>query len=53
MWGYTPRQISAYCFLIDRRQDIESHRTLSLLRLGQADDDQVKKQMKQWEQENE
>jgi hypothetical protein len=40
--------------LIDRRQDAESHRTLSLLCLAQSGDGAaIKKQMDQWEKEAE
>jgi len=40
--------------LIDRRQDSESHRTLALLCLAASgNEDEIKKQFKQWEQEAE
>lgn len=49
----TPRQIASYCFLAARREDIESHRELSLMILADSGDAKaVEKQLKQWEKEN-
>jgi hypothetical protein len=48
----TPSQIAAFCFLIARREDLESHRELSLMILAQSGDEQaIKKQLSQWEKE--
>ena len=49
----TPRQIASYCFLAARREDLESHRQLSLMILVEsADAKAIEKQLKQWEKEN-
>jgi hypothetical protein len=48
----TPRQIAAYCFLIARREDLHSHRLLSLMLLAQNGEAKaVEKQLGQWESE--
>lgn len=48
----TPLQIAAYCFLIARREDLQSYRDLSLMVLAQSQDEKAtEKQLKQWETE--
>jgi hypothetical protein len=44
--------ISAFCFLIARQQDIDSHRLLGINLLAQHGDERaVKSQLEQWEEE--
>jgi hypothetical protein len=43
--------LAAYTFLAAKRANRNSHTTLSLLRLAQAEDKEVKKQFEDWEKE--
>lgn len=49
----TPSQIAAFCYLIARREDLQSHRELSLMILAQSGDEKaVEQQLTKWEKES-
>jgi len=52
VWGYTPRQMSAYSFLAVKRINREMHRNLSLMALAQSGDAKaINDQLARWEKE--
>lgn len=43
--------IKAFCFLLARQRDADSHRQISIARMAQSEDKAVKSQLEQWEDE--